>query len=317
LSEREILAEDFDRAIEDLREQGFRLDLIYPADEPRVASLRRGEDSVVVKAPGVPVLPTGLPLFRPEFVLTRSGAQPGRGRAGMLYRDLIPGRLGGRYVASHISITEGGPVSDWVHFHRVAVQLIVVRSGWVKLVYEDQGDPFVMRAGDVVLQPPLIRHQVLESSPGLEVVEVTAPALHETFADHELALPNGAARARDFSGQRFVHHVAETAPWTPFAGGEAQETAIAGATAGAAEVRIVRPRGGRELRFGAHDGELVFGFVLDGAATLLSNGTHALQAADAFVILPGESWSVTAAEADFRLLQVATGRLDGASASPL
>ena len=47
-----------------------------------------------------------------------------------------------------------------------------------------------MEAGELVLQPPLIRHRVLESSPGLEVVEISAPALHETFADHDLKLPN-------------------------------------------------------------------------------------------------------------------------------
>ena len=40
------------------------------------------------------------------------------GRAGMLYRDLIPDRLGGAIVASHIRIPEGGPVGDSVHFHQ-------------------------------------------------------------------------------------------------------------------------------------------------------------------------------------------------------
>jgi hypothetical protein len=40
----------------------------------------------------------------------------------MRYRDLIPGGSGGRYIASHITIDEGGPVSDWVHFHRIALQ---------------------------------------------------------------------------------------------------------------------------------------------------------------------------------------------------
>ena len=108
-------------------------------------------------------------------MLTRAGAHAGQGRAGMLYRDLIPGRLGGRYIASHITIPEGGPVADWVHFHRIALQMIFVRRGWVRVVYEDQGEPFVMNAGDLVLQPPEIRHRVLESSPGLEVVEISAP----------------------------------------------------------------------------------------------------------------------------------------------
>ena len=99
-------------------------------------------------------------------MLTRAGAIRGEGRAGMLYRDLIPSRLGGRYIASHITIPDGGPVADWVHFHRIALQMIFVRRGWVRVVYEDQGEPFVMNAGDMVLQPPEIRHRVLESSPG-------------------------------------------------------------------------------------------------------------------------------------------------------
>ena len=34
------------------------------------------------------------------------------GRAGMHYRDLIPSRLGGSIIASHIRIPEGGPVPD-------------------------------------------------------------------------------------------------------------------------------------------------------------------------------------------------------------
>jgi hypothetical protein len=40
-------------------------------------------------------------------------------RAGMQYRDLIPGRLGGRFIASHIRIPDGGDVPDYVHYHRI------------------------------------------------------------------------------------------------------------------------------------------------------------------------------------------------------
>ena len=109
----------------------------------------------------------------------------------MLYRDLIPGRLGGRYIASHISIPEGGPVADWVHFHRIALQMIYVRRGWVRVVYEDQGEPFVMREGDLVLQPPEIRHRVLESSAGLEVVEISAPRSTRPSPTMRWSLPNG------------------------------------------------------------------------------------------------------------------------------
>src|SRR5207237_5318148 len=125
--------------------------------------------------PDEPPPPAGLPAFRPGFVLTRAGSEAGEGRAGMAYRDLIPGRLGGHMIASHIHVPDG-PVADWVHYHRIALQLIAVRRGRARVVYEGQGDPFEMLAGDLVLQPPGIRHRVLEASEGLEVVELTCPA---------------------------------------------------------------------------------------------------------------------------------------------
>jgi quercetin dioxygenase-like cupin family protein len=228
----------------------------------------------------------------------------------MLYRDLIPGRFGGRYIASHITITEGGPVADWVHYHRVALQLIYVRRGWVRVVYQDAGEPFVMREGDLVIQPPQIRHRVLESSPGLEVVEVSAPAVHATYADHELELPNGSNPGRIYGGQRFLRHVAAQTPWTPANGGEAQETEVEVATSGLADVRTVRPRNRESLSFGGRYGELVFGFVLDGSAMLDYRGLHELGPADAFVIPPGQPWQLTHPSPDFRLLHVATGQLD-------
>src|SRR6185295_6532342 len=105
-------------------------------------------------------------------------------------------------------------VPDYVHYHRVRFQMIYCAKGWVKVVYEDQGPPFVLEEGDCVLQPPGIRHRVLESSPGLEVVERGSPAEHETLVDHELALPTGSVLAeREFGGQSFVRHVAARAAW--------------------------------------------------------------------------------------------------------
>jgi quercetin dioxygenase-like cupin family protein len=310
LSEREIVCDDLNLALEDLRSQGFRLEIIYPADDPHTAVLTRaGEQVRLTKQPGATPPASELPPFVPEFVLTRASGCAGEGRAGMRYRDLIPSRLGGRYIASHITIPEGGPVSDWVHFHRIAFQMIAVRRGWVRVVYEDQGEPFVMEAGDLVLQPPEIRHRVLESSPGLEVVEITCPALHETFADHELSLPNELiAPNRLFGGQRFLRHVAQDTPWTRFDSGEAQETAMRGATGGLADVRAIRSAAGADIGFTAQDGELVFGFVLEGSARLDSRGSHALGPADAFVIPPEEPWALRNPSDDMRVLHVTTGR---------
>ena len=58
-----------------------------------------------------------------------------------------------------------------------------------------------------------------------------------------------------------------------------------------------------------HDGELVFGFVLEGQAELGFEGSHLLEPADAFVIPPGQPWQITAASPDLRLLHVTTARL--------
>ena len=310
MNERRIVCEDLDLAIDELKLEGFRLDVIYPADNPQCAVLSSADETALVVTPEAPELPDRLPSFEAEFVLTRASEDSGQGRAGMLYRDLIPGRLGGRYIASHITIADGGPVADWVHYHRITLQLIYVRRGWVRVVYQDQGEPFVMNEGDLVLQPPLMRHRVLESSAGLEVVEVSAPAVHATFADHDLELPNGSNPGRVYGGQYFLHHVAADTPWTSADEGLAQDTQLEIASSGLAQVRTLRPRSGESLSFGGHRGELVFGFVLDGTATLDYRGRHEVGAADAFVIPPGQSWQLAHPSRDFRLLHVATGPLD-------
>ena len=310
MSERRIVCEDLNLAIDDLKREGFRLDVIYPADDPQCAVLSSADEVALVATPDAAPLPDRLPPFAPEFILTPAAATAGQGRAGMLYRDLIPGRLGGRYIASHITIPEGGPVSDWVHYHRIALQLIYVRRGWVRVVYQDQGEPFVMNEGDLVLQPPLIRHRVLESSPGLEVVEVSAPAVHATFADHDLELPNGNNAGRVYGGQYFLHHVGADTPWTSADEGLAQDTQVEISSTGLAQVRTLRPRSGESLSFGGHGGELVFGFVLDGSAMLDYRGLHEIGPADAFVIPPGQPWQVGHTSSGFRLLHVTTSPLD-------
>ncbi len=310
---------------------GFKVKAILPADSPSVAVVsghgvtlrleaRQGKDAGAppalrllcdraALAPGAPrelvapggtrielvdaEAPAALPEGRQEFVLARIDESAwGVGRAGMQYRDLIPGRLGGRFVASHIRIPEGGPVPDYVHYHKVRFQMIYCKAGWTRLVYEDQGEPFLLEAGDCVLQPPEIRHRVLEASPGLEVIEIGCPAVHETLADHELPLPTGRVRpGRSFAGQRFVRHVAAKARWSPWRlpGFEARDTGIGEATEGLAGARVVRPAAGRAQAAFAHGGELQFLFVLRGTLDL-DGGEPArlrLQPGDSCVLAAG------------------------------
>ena len=316
-------------------ELGFRIETIFPAEDPHTATLS-GHGLRLRLAPGsgdpgliritrdgggpetapngtriewvVSDLPVDLAEFVPEFIVTHAadGPRAGAGRAGMVYRDLIPSRLGGRYIASHIAIPGDGPVGDWVHFHKIAFQMIFCRRGRVRLVYEDQGEPFWMEAGDCVLQPPRIRHSVLESADDLEVVEVGCPALHETIADPEMTLPTGRTLPdRDYGGQRYGFHRAADAPWIDHdgTGFERHETGLGLASAGAGDARVLRPAGGDRLETGAHAGELLFGFVLAGSGALHCRGEHTLGPCDAFVIPPGEAWAVQAG-ADLRLLEV-------------
>jgi len=339
---------------------GFRIDLIFPADAPSTVVISGygvclhlesqaepvgsgtplvlrllcdhaaaheelpGPDGVRVKwVPAQPVIV--LPAGMQEFVMSRNDDIHawGTGRAGMQYRDLIPGRLGGRFVASHIRIPLGGEVPDYVHFHRVRFQMIFCKAGWVRVVYEDQGPPFVMQAGDCVLQPPEIRHRVLEASEGLEVIEIGCPAVHDTVADHALTLPSSRLRPdRLFSGQRFVRHMAADAEWTPWqvndsdaTGFEACDVGIAAATAGMAEVDVIRSVGtpGQEkVARLTHAGEMLFLFVLQGsfrlddaaAGATDARGHHLLRGGDSCVIPAGAVYSLRAG-AGLRLLKVA------------
>src|SRR5262249_27543294 len=93
--------------------------------------------------------------------------------------------------------------------------------------------------------------------PGLEVIEISCPASHDTYADHELALPTREVRDRVYGGQRFVRHIASEASW--IAG--ARDLGIAAATAGLATVRVVRSVSSEPR---SHDGDIAVAFVLAG-----------------------------------------------------
>jgi mannose-6-phosphate isomerase-like protein (cupin superfamily) len=227
----------------------------------------------------------------------------------MLYRDLIPGRQGGRFIASCIRILNGGKVDDPVHFHRIRFQMIYCYKGWVRLAYEDQGDQFTMQAGDCVLQPPEIRHQVKESSSGLEVIEICCPADHWTFYDYDLRLPTSTfTPERAFSGQRFVSHEAAKARWQPWRtdGFEARDLGIAAATGGIAGANVVRPSGMTSLQLRRYNAELLFMFVLHGSLDLHYDETMVkrLAAGDSVVVPAGMPHSVTPASPDLEFLEV-------------
>ena len=321
---------------------GFRVEAIFPADSPAVAvisghglrlrldrmargdpgSLRLSCNARDLPAEGARELtapngtrieladgdpPVIVPPLLPGLVVTRTAGDAvwQAGRAGLYYRDLIADRLGGRFIASHIRLSAGGPVPDYVHFHKLRFQMIYCSKGWVKVVYEDQGAPFVMRAGDCVLQPPRIRHRVLASSPGAEVVEIACPAAHETLADAAMPLPNARRdSAREFSGQRFVRHVAARARWRRTGGFEQRDLGIAHATRGLAAARVVRVRGVPGRVTARHDAEFHFMCVTAGGMTLVCEGEHRLAPGDCCVVPAGMRYAIAAFTQDLEVLEV-------------
>ncbi|WP_299550536.1 cupin domain-containing protein [uncultured Tateyamaria sp.] len=330
---------------------GMRMDMIYPADDPSVAvfsghGLRVRIEAEASEQPGtlriltddpdgfadgqrVLTAPNGTrveiddlnpPLVMPEtvhgFVVRRLADQAPWiiGRAGMHYRDLIPDRLGGSIIASHIRIPDGGPVPDMVHYHTVGFQLIYCYRGWVDLVYEDQGEPFRLVEGCCVIQPPEIRHRVLYASNNIEVIEIGVPAEHVTTIDHDMELPNGPANPdRRFQGQSFVHHKVRDAVWGPFRmpGLDVRDTGIAAGTADVAGVQVAR-KGRGDTVWTRHDSDILFTFVLEGTMVLEGEGRdqHALEAGDAFVIPPDMATRYSNLSDDIELLEVS---LPGAS----
>ncbi|MGJ8546229.1 MAG: cupin domain-containing protein [Sulfitobacter sp.] len=305
---------------------GMRMDSIFPADDPTVASfsghglrlrIEKGADVPPghiriltdhpedfaggqrhLTAPNgtkievVPLTPqVQQPQTQHEFVVRRlkDEAPWVIGRAGMHYRDLIESRLGGSIIASHIRIPDGGPVPDMVHYHTVGFQLIFCYRGWVDIYYEDQGDELLrLEAGDCVTQPPGIRHRVVHASPDIEVIEIGVPAEHVTTIDHDFTLPNGKGDpAREWDGQTFVHHIKNKAEWAPFRM-PGFTARDTGVSHGTKGVAGIQVArfSGGETKPSRHDADIHFTFVMEGQMELHAEG----QAARA--LTPGDAFVI-------------------------
>jgi mannose-6-phosphate isomerase-like protein (cupin superfamily) len=106
-------------------------------------------------------------------------------RSFMEYRDLgIEKATHGKFRAHVIRIKkDAGSAHELhttgLHRHLCDFQMFYVLKGWIKFVYEGEGE-YLFHAGDCVLQPAGIVHNELDCSDDLEVLEIYSPAMHET-----------------------------------------------------------------------------------------------------------------------------------------
>lgn len=97
------------------------------------------------------------------------------------YRDLgIKAATEGLAVAHVIRFVP--PCTDEVrqwHTHDIDFQMVYVLKGWVKTEMEGRA-PETMRVGSAWLQPPKIRHRIVDYSDDAEVLEIVLPAEFKT-----------------------------------------------------------------------------------------------------------------------------------------
>lgn len=102
-------------------------------------------------------------------------------RSYALYRDLGIAAASGGLCQAHV-IRLLSPCTDEVrkrHLHEPELQLIYVLQGWVKNEFEGEGVQ-MMSAGSCWLQPPGIKHTVLDYSADVELLEIIVPADFKT-----------------------------------------------------------------------------------------------------------------------------------------
>jgi hypothetical protein len=98
------------------------------------------------------------------------------------YRDLGMAKATSGMVQAHVIrfVPPCRPAEvSKLHYHDVEFQMIYVLKGWIKTELDGQG-AHVMRPGSAWIQPPKIKHKVLDYSDDAEVLEIVLPANFET-----------------------------------------------------------------------------------------------------------------------------------------
>ncbi len=108
-------------------------------------------------------------------------------RPWALSRDLGMIEATGGMVDAHVN-RRGRPYSaeeiQHRHFHNIHYQMIYVLEGWMRSEFEGKGE-ITMKKGSCWLQPPRIKHTVMDFSNDLELLEIIIPANYDTVMVNE------------------------------------------------------------------------------------------------------------------------------------
>jgi len=93
------------------------------------------------------------------------------------YRDLgINAATGGNFHAHVIRAVDQEEDGIGLHRHNeIEFQMVYILKGWMRFWHEGEGE-VIAREGTCILQPPKVKHDVLEWSDDLELLEITSPA---------------------------------------------------------------------------------------------------------------------------------------------
>ena len=97
-------------------------------------------------------------------------------RTYLEYRDLGMVKATKGKVRAHVLRAKepcSGP--GGYHTHDLEFQMNYVLRGWTRVEFEDVGE-IRFEAGDSWYQPPKIKHEVLDYSDDLEIIEICMPA---------------------------------------------------------------------------------------------------------------------------------------------
>jgi quercetin dioxygenase-like cupin family protein len=148
---------------------------------PKVAAKASKKSTAAGKKPGKPPkIHWGPQQFMVSHL--KDGVFKAGLRAYAQYRDLGVEKATGGAVQAHVIRLKGKcdpKVVSIPHYHGVQFQMIYFLKGWMVGEYEGFGR-VKMTAGSCWIQPPGIRHTVLDYSPDCEMVEIILPANFET-----------------------------------------------------------------------------------------------------------------------------------------